>query len=446
MLSPRRAWLLCTLLFCASALSFLDRQVLSVLAPKITAEFALSNTVYSRIVFAFVLSYTVMFAWGGKLLDAVGTRRGLGWAVGLWSLACGAHAFVTGPWSLGAARFLLGVGEGPCFPGTTKGAVEWMDPARRGLAVSFANSGSALGAILAPPLTVWVAGSVGWRGAFAATGALGLLWLFAWWWAFRGADTEPALSADAAARPPSPTASLRSTTAIASTWRAEPWAQTDGARAASAAAASAPVRWRDLLARPAVRRLLVARFCFDPVFYFYMFWIPQYLSRERGMSLAAIGGWLWIPFVALQISNVGAGWLSDRLVAGGWERHRARLTVMLVAAALTPASFGASLAGTPGLAIALMAVLLFAHGLWIGNYMTLVGETVAAREVATTVGLTGFVGGIAGMTANLVIGPVVDGLGFAPIFCASAGLYPLAWLVLSSAPAQGKPGPAPAAG
>lgn len=408
MLTPRRAWLLCTLLFCASALSFLDRQVLSILAPKITAEFALSNTVYSRIVFAFVLAYTVMFALGGKIMDAVGTRRGLGWAVGLWSLACAAHAFVTGPWSLGAARFLLGVGEGPCFPGTTKGAVEWMPPSSRGLAVGFANSGSALGAILAPPLTVWVAGHVGWRGAFAATGALGLLWLVAWWLAFRGVRETDGTSS----------AGNEGSSSAAS-------AKTPGAGGAT-------VRWRDLLGRTEVRRLLLARFCFDPVFYFYMFWIPQYLSRERGMSLEAIGSLLWVPFVALQISNVGAGFLSDRLIAGGWERRRARIAVMLVAALLTPASFGASLAGTPQLAIGLMSVLLFAHGLWIGNYMTLVGETVAPHEVGTTVGLTGLCGGIAGMIANLIVGPVVDAYSFAPVFLASALLYPAAWLVLAA--------------
>lgn len=388
--SPRRAAVLCTLLFFAAALCFLDRQVLSVLAPKITEEFGLSNTVYSRIVFAFVLSYTVMLTLGGRLMDRWGTRRGLGVSVGFWSAASAAHALVTGPWSLGIARFFLGVGEGPCFPGTTKGAVEWVDPKRRGLAVGFANSGSALGAILAPPLTVWAAGAWGWRGAFAATAVLGAVWLVAWQLAFRGLP--------AAVRGAGP--------------------------------AQPVVRWGDLLARPEVRRLLLARFCFDPVFYFYMFWIPQYLHRERGMSLAEIGALVWIPFVALEIANLSAGYVSDSLIARGWERRRARMRLMLVAALLTPASFLASLAGTPTLAIGLMSVLLFAHGIWIANYMTLVGETVAPREVATTVGLTGTCGGIAGMLSNLVIGPVVDHYSFGPIFLASAVVYPLAWLVL----------------
>lgn len=389
-LSPARAVVLCVMLFFAAALCFLDRQVLSVLAPQITAEFGLSNTVYSRIVFAFVLSYTIMLALGGRLMDRFGTRRGLGYSVGFWSLASAGHALVTGPWSLGIARFFLGVGEGPCFPGTTKGAVEWMDPKRRGLAVGFANSGSALGAIVAPPLTVWAATSWGWRGAFAATAGFGVVWLIAWHFAFRGLP-----------------AAVR-----------------------SGSTTHAPARWGDLLGRPEVRRLLAARFCFDPVFYFYMFWIPQYLNRERGMSLAEIGAMVWIPFVALEIANISAGQVSDSLIRRGWDRRRARMTLMLVAALLTPASFGASLAGTPGLAIGLMSVLLFAHGIWIANYMTLVGETVAPHEVATTVGLTGTCGGIAGMLSNLVIGPVVDNHSFVPVFLGSAVVYPVAWLIL----------------
>ncbi len=388
---PRRAWLLCVLLFFSAALCFLDRQVLSVLAPQITAEFGMNNTAYSRVVFAFVLSYTIMLPLGGRLLDALGTRRGLSLSVAFWSVASAAHAFVIGPWTLGVARFFLGAGEGPAIPGAIKGAIEWMDVRRRGIAVGLVSSGTALGSVLAPPLTVQAAGWFGWRGAFAATAVLGVAWLVAWQLAFRGLPVSPDRDANG---PP-------------------------GA-----------AKWRDLLSRPEVRRLLAARFFFDPVFYFYMFWIPQYLARERGMSLIQIGAMMWIPFVALEVANLAAGQLSDSLVARGWARRRARMTLMLVAALLTPASFAAALAGTPALAIGLMAVLMFAHGIWITNFMTLIGETVAADEVATTVGLTGMCGGIAGMLSNLVIGPVVDRYSFTPIFLASAVVYPIAWRIL----------------
>lgn len=384
-----RAWILCGLLFFATALSFLDRQVLSVLAPQLTSEFGMSNAVYSRVVFAFVLSYTVMFALGGRLMDALGTRMGLALSVGLWSVASAAHALANGPWVLGVSRFFLGVGEGACFPGATKGAVEWMKPEQRAMAVGLANGGSAFGAVLAPPLTVWWTGMFGWRGAFIATAVLGAIWLVLWLLAFRG---------------------LPSTVTAASTQR---------------------VGFRPLLARPEVRRFMIARFCFDPVFYFYMFWIPQYLSRERGMALTDIGNLIWIPFFALGVTNIAAGKVSDMLVKRGWAPRRARMTLMLAAALLTPASWLASTAGTAGAAIALMSVLMFAHGIWIANYITLIGDTVSAAEVGTAVGLTGTCGGIAGMLSNLIVGPVVDSAGFAPMFAVTALLYPAAWMILA---------------
>jgi MFS transporter, ACS family, hexuronate transporter len=397
---PHRGWILCTLLFFATALSFLDRQVLSVLAPELTREFGMSNAAYSRVVFAFVLSYTVMFALGGRLMDALGTRTGLALSVGVWSLASAGHALANGPWGLGISRFFLGVGEGPCFPAATKGAVEWMPPEQRALAVGFANGGSAFGAVLAPPLTVWWAGMFGWRGAFIATAAFGLMWLIAWQLAFRGLPRAKALP------------STRRSTGF-----------------------------KALLARAEVRRFMVARFFFDPVFYFYMFWIPQYLSRERGLSLAEIGNLTWIPFFALGVTNIAAGRVSDVLVRRGYAPRRARMSLMLVAALLTPASWLASTAGTAGAAIALMSVLMFAHGIWIANYITLIGDTVDATEVGTAVGLTGTCGGVAGMLSNLVVGPVVDQAGFAPVFLVSALLYPTAWLIL----AAGRHAPAHAA-
>jgi len=380
--------MLCVLLFFATALSFLDRQVLSVLAPEITAEFGMSNTVYARVVFAFVLSYTVMFALGGRLMDALGTRVGLALSVGVWSVASAAHSLVTGPWSLGAARFFLGVGEGACFPAATKGAVEWMPTERRAFGVGLANGGSAFGAVLAPPLCAWWAGAFGWRAAFAATAGLGLLWLVGWHLAFLG-EKSP---------------------------RRKP--------------ASHHVSFSGLLGRPEVRRLLLARFCFDPVFYFYMFWIPKYLSEERGLSITEIGALTWIPFLVLGLTNVAAGRVSDLLVARGWPVRRSRLTLMLFAALLTPASWLAALAGTAALAIALMSVLMFAHGIWIANFITLIGDTVAPEETGTAVGLTGTSGGVAGMLSSLVVGPVADHFSFTPVFLASALLYPAAWLVL----------------
>ena len=385
--SVRDRWALCWLLSAATALSFLDRQVLSVLAPTLTAEFGMNNTEYSRVVFAFQLSYTVMFAVGGRLMDRLGTRTGMALSVGVWSLASAAHALVRGPLGLGVARFFLGFGEGSCFPAATKGAVEWFPLEKRVLAIGIANGGSAFGAVIAPPLTAGLASRFGWRGAFLATGAAGLLWLAAWL---------------AAPRP----------------------------AAAALAGDAGRVPIGRLLADRRLRRVLLARFLFDPVFYFYMFWIPQYLSRERGFSLDQIGKYYWIPFLVLGVSNILSGRLSDTLVRKGWTPRRARAVLLTIAALVTPVSWLASLAPSAGWAIALMSCLMLAHGLWISNFLGLLSDLFPGSAIATVTGLTGTAGGIGGILSSLAVGPLVDRFSFGPAFAVSGLLYPLALVLL----------------
>jgi ACS family hexuronate transporter-like MFS transporter len=391
---PLRRWSLCWLLFAATALSFLDRQVLSVLAPTITREFSLSNESYSRILFAFQASYTVMFALGGRLVDVLGTRIGMAACIGVWSLASAAHSLVRNGMMLGAARFLLGVGEGGCFPAATKGAAEWFPAEGRALAMGVATGGSALGAVIAPPLVAWAADKLGWRTAFQITGLLGALWLAAWM-AMAPKRTEQA-----------------------------------------AAAPRIPVR--EWLSRSSVWWILGARFLFDPVFYFYMFWIPQYLSRERHMSVAQIGSSFWIPFLVLGISQVLGGRVSDLLVKQGWEPVRARQAVLGAAAFLTPASWLAAVVSQAEWAIALMCVLMFAHGFWITNFLGLLGDVYPREAIATITGLTGTAGGIGGMLSSLAIGAAVDRFSFTPVFAISGILYPLAFAAILIATARSR--------
>jgi ACS family hexuronate transporter-like MFS transporter len=393
---PRIAWVLCGFLFLATALSFLDRQVLSVLAPTLTKNLGMDNTDYSRVVSAFVFAYTVMFAAGGWLVDRLGTVRGLALSVAVWSLASAGHALAAGALGLGVARFILGLGEGACFPAATKGAVEWFPPHQRGLAIGIAIGGSAFGSVLAPPLTAWMAGLFGWRGVFVATGAFGAAWVLGWLVAGR--------LAPAPARP-------------------DPSSGGEGEPG-----------WAAVLGQPAAWRILIARFLFDPVFYFYMFWIPQYLSRERGFSLDEIGKYYWIPFLALGISNILSGRLGDALLGLGWPARRVRRSLLAVSAFVTPVSCLIIFTPSSAWAIALMTLLMGAHGLWICNYLSLISDYFPARVLATIVGLSGTVGGCAGILANLGTGPVVDAHGFTPVFIGTAVLYPLALLVLLSIP------------
>ncbi|MBI5387995.1 MAG: MFS transporter [Verrucomicrobia bacterium] len=407
MLVPVRQlrWWLCGLLFAATALSFLDRQVLSVLAPVITEQLGMNNVEYSRVTTAFLVSYAVMFLVGGWLLDRLGTRLGMALSVGLWSVASAVHALVQNAFQLGACRFLLGAGEGGCFPGAAKGVAEWFPQRERALAMGIAIGGASLGAVVAPPLTVWLAEIAGWRGVFAVTGLMGVAWVVVWW----------ALSREVARLP-----------AVA--------AELSGTRTEEQQTAAGPREDRPtlaaLLCRLDVWGLALVRFIVDPVFYFYMFWIPKYLNHERGVSLQQIGELTWIPFLALGLSNVAGGWTSDRMIRSGLPALTARRLIMAAAAALTIASSFAGRMQTVAMALTMMSLLMLAHGFWVTNYVTVISERFPKGAVGTVMGFAGAVGAVGGMLANTAIGWVVDHFSYGPVWLASGLMYPLAFVVL----------------
>ncbi len=403
----RFRWFIAGLLFFASALSFFDRQVLSVLAPTILADLKLSNIDYSHAVAAFTLAYSVMFTLGGRLVDRIGTRLGLGLSVLFWTAASLLHSVLRSGTQLTVFRVLLGIGEGGCFPGAARGVLEWFPARERALAMGVATTGgSALGAVLAPPLVVWAAAATGWRGAFVITGLAGAGWVLVWFLLFRLPEVSVFPN------------------------HAERRMIIEERNAGRSAAKEGAWPMRRLLARRDVWGIVLTRFLLDPVFYFYMFWIPQYLHQERGASLDEIGRLAWIPFLTLGFSSLLGGSLSDRLVHRGWPIGRARKTVMAAAAFLTPASILALYAPDAFWAVALLGVLMFAHGFWMTNYMTLIGDLFPAASVATVVGMSGTAGGIAGFLANLAIGRVVEAVSFAPVFIVSGVLYPAGLVVI----------------
>lgn len=414
--APSLRWSLCGLLFVATALSFLDRQVLSVLAPVVSEHLGMDNATYSHVTTAFLFSYAIMFLGAGWLLDRVGTRKGLAICVAVWSIASALHGLVRNAFQLGACRFLLGAGEGGCFPGAAKGVAEWFPQRQRALAMGIAIGGASLGAVAAPPLTVWLAALTGWRGVFVVTGLIGAAWVAAWWVLSRGAVPyeEEAGSSD------------RQTN--------------DRENAVTIPAAGERPGLGALLRRRDVWGLGLMRFLFDPVFYFYMFWIPKYLSQERGVSLERIGALAWIPFLALGISNVAGGWVSDSLIRRGLPAASARRWIMALAALLTVSSSLAAQASTVGMALTMMSLLMLAHGFWITNYVTLISERFPKNAVGTVMGFAGTVGAVGGMMANTAIGAVVDRFSYGPVWLASGFLYPLAFVVLLAMIPSGRAG------
>ena len=438
---PRLRWIICSLLFLATALCFLDRQVLSMVAETICKEFHMDKVDYGYVTTAFLVSYALMFLVGGKLVDYLGTRWGLGLSVAFWTISSAVHGLIYTPFQLGIARFCLGLGEGACFPGAAKAVAEWFPKKERALATGIAIGGASLGGVVAPPLTVFCLYMIGWRGTFFLTGLLGAIWVALWFFFYYHPRKSPLitkkesdyiLEVDAPQSNNAITASIKTndTTEEEKSCLEKTGEEDTGHEDTGHKDTGEKATFWQLFTRADVLGLAFARFLFDPVFYLYMFWIPSYLETERGLSAVAVGKLAWIPFFALGVSNILGGWLSDRFVRSGVAPLKARKTVMALAAAATMASGLAAFAPTVYFAIGMMAILMFAHGFWITNYVTIISDRFHGSLVGTVMGITGMVGTIGGMFANTTVGFVVHHFSYFPIWIASGCLYPLAFIVI----------------
>jgi ACS family hexuronate transporter-like MFS transporter len=402
-------WLIVGLLFVATALSFLDRQVLSISILKIQRELNVSDVEYGWINTGFLISYALMFSLGGWLIDRFGTRIGLAVSVGLWSLSNALHGAVQNVWHLATARFFLGIGEGGCFPGEAKGVTEWFPEKHRALAMGIAIGGAALGAVIAPPLTVYLTSIFGWRGTFIATGVIGGFWVLIWLIFFHKPKKSPFITRKELE-------SIEKDAALQEQQSGNP--------------AKATIPLGQILRTREAWGLISIRFLLDPVFYFFMFWIPKYLSEERGVSFERIGELFWIPFFALGISNIIGGGVSDRLIRSGLSINRARKTVMGLAALLTMVAPLTVVASNAEIAILFMSLIMFAHGFWITNYITVTSELFGRNATSTVVGMSGSAGAIAGLLLNPVIGSIVENHSYLPMWIASGIMYPMGFVIL----------------
>lgn len=389
MRTPLR-WFIVFLLFIATGLSFLDRQVLSIAIIRIQEEFHITDVQYGMVNTSFLISYALMFTLGGWLIDRVGGKLGLALSVGVWSVANSLHAIITNFTQLVTFRFFLGIGEGGCFPGAAWTVYRWFDKEERALANGIAIGGSAIGAVVAPPLTIWLSANYGWRGGFLIPGLIGIAWVVVWLFI--------------------------------------PWKKENLLVEASAEKATVP--FLTLLKQRATWVFVIIRFLLDPVFYFMMFWIPKYLSSVRNVSFEQIGNLFWIPFLALGIANVVGGWFSGQLIARKFSIDKARKTVMGIAAALTLAAPAIEWVSSVNVAVALMAVFMFAHGFWITNYITSISDMFGQKATSTVVGLSGTAGAVSGLLLNPLMGVVIQNYSYRPLWIASGLLYPLAFVIL----------------
>ncbi|MCK5135432.1 MAG: MFS transporter [Bacteroidales bacterium] len=383
-------WLIVGLAFGATALSFLDRQVLSVSIIRIKEDFPISDIEYGFINTGFLVSYAIMFTVGGILLDKYGSRLGLAISVGIWSFATALHSIANSAFHLGIYRFMLGLGEGGAFPGAIKAVVEWVPKRKQALANGIAIGGSALGAVVAPPLCVYLINIIGWRGIFVVTSIFGFIWVLAW---------------------------------LYITKKSKKIATTE-----TAAKEKVKIDYKEIFLHKEVWVFICIRFLLDPIFYFFMFWIPKYLNEIRGVELERVGNLFWIPFLALGLSNILGGWISDAVYIKTSNLDFARKVVMGAAALLTlPAAF-MKIAPSPEIVIMIMSIVFFAHGLWITNYITSISDMFGRKVTSSIIGFSGTAGAIAAFIINPVIGLIITKFSYDPMWLYAGTMYSVAFI------------------
>jgi len=392
-LPPRSLVVLVALLLGSTTINYIDRQVLSVLAPFIRDEFRLSNAQYAAIVNAFMITYFFAMPMAGWVLDRIGVGRGLSLAVLWWSLAGMLTSLSRGPMSMAFFRSLLAVGEAGAWPSFAKAVAIWVPLKWRTLAIGVCNSGSSLGAVLAPPLVVFLTQRHGWQAAFVVTGLLGFLWVLAFQ-VFR--VFHPQMRGDG--------------------------------RAATAQADR--VRWRALLRYRQAWAIFFCRFFADPLWYFYIFWIPEFLARERGMNLAGIGAVAWIPFLVADASNFATGFLALALERSGWSVHRTRRTLMVLGAFISPIGAAAVFASSVFSTLAFICVAIFFWMIWSVTVQTLAADFFPSHAVASVYGIGG-AGSTAGSVLSIwAVGATLDFTrSYVPVFVGLGAAMPVAFFL-----------------
>lgn len=396
----RARWFIVGLLGLATTVNYIDRQTLSILSPLLRKELHLTDSDYANVVTAFLVPYTIMYAVGGRLMDAIGVRLGLTLSLAWWSLATMLTGFAQSVFSLGAVRFLLGIGEPCVYPAGVKVCGEWFPPRLRATATGIFSSGSAVGAILAPPLVAWLAIQFEWRYAFVIPGILGLLWLPFWWWFYRPLHQYPGVT-------PAEVAEIHG---------------------AQTARLQAP--WRELWRQRTIWGLVLPRMFSDPVWYFYIFWLPDYLQRERHLTLAQVGLYGWIPFLFADLGHIGGGALSDWLTRRGIAPVRARIGVLLGVGCLAPLGALAGVVPSIQMAIAVTCLIAFLTQCWSTNTATLAADVLPTESTATVFGVMGMAGSLSGAVFAQILGFVIHNFGYSAAFALAALLHPCAATIL----------------
>lgn len=396
-------WVICGLLFAATVVNYTDRQVLGILADTLQERIGWSEQEYGFVVAAFSAAYAIALALWGAIIDQGGIRLGYAMAVALWSLAAMAHALAGSAFGFGLARFGLGLSEAGNFPAAIKTVAEWFPRRERALAVGLFNAGTNVGAILAPLLVPWLALTWGWQSAFLVTGGMGFFWLVLWLSLYAPPGHHPHVSAGELA-----------------------YIQQDPAETAF------KVPWRSLLRRRQTWAFLLAKAITDPVWWFYLFWLPKFLNAEHGVQLSQVALPLIVVYLAADAGSIGGGWLSGHFLKRGWSVNRARKVAMLVCALGVVPIVTAPAMTDMWAAVFLVSLATAAHQGWSANLFTTTSDMFPKKVLASVVGIGGFAGALGGIGFQIFTGWFLDWSGkwYTPLFWLCGLAYLLALLVV----------------
>jgi ACS family hexuronate transporter-like MFS transporter len=394
-------WVICALLFFAATINYIDRQVIGILKPTLQTEIGWSEIGYSRVVLSFQAAYAIGLLLAGRLMDRIGTRKGFSLAIIFWSFAAMGHALARTVFGFGVARFLLGLGEAGNFPAAIKTVAEWFPKKERALATGIFNSGTNIGALVTPLVVPVIAFNWGWRAAFIVTGAIGFIWLVAWWALYRHPEEHPSLSKTELdyiqSDPPDPAVS---------------------------------VPWSRLIPHRQTWAFSLAKFMTDPIWWVYLFWLPDFLHKRHGLSLKDFGPPLVVVYLLADIGSIGGGWISSSLIKRGWSINSGRKLAMLICATAVIPIVLAAQTSNIWVAVVLIGIAAAAHQGWSCNLFTTTSDMFPRHAVGSVVGIGGMAGAIGGMIIAWLVGQILEYTGsYVPIFIIAASAYLAALLV-----------------
>lgn len=396
-------WWICALLFFATTINYIDRQVLAILAPQLQKEMGWSEVEYGYIVTSFQFSYAIGLLLAGKLIDFLGTKKGFAISIVLWSLAAVSHAFARTAAGFGVARMALGIGESGNFPAAVKTIAEWFPRKERALATGIFNSGSNIGAIAAPLIVPMIALHFGWQWAFIATGALGFVWLFFWLRMAHSPAHHPGVNA-------SELALIESDT------------DTNSEKPASI--------WQIIRTRK-VWAIAIGKFLTDPIWWFFLYWLPKFLNQTYGLQLDKIGLPLITVYLIADAGSIGGGWISSQFLKIGWTINAARKTTLLICALMVIPIYLVSEISTLWPAVFLIGLGMAAHTGWSANMYTLATDFFPKQDIATVIGFIGMSGAIGGMLMASATGHLLEATGsYKSLFIVAASMYSIALVLI----------------